>query len=98
MASTVKLQLSPKCFQSSYQSTVLAYRSTARKPSSLNTFAVCLDTGCSFSLTFSLDDFEFPPTQGDFGTIRTITGTTRITAFGIVVWKVYDSSGAEQLI
>jgi hypothetical protein len=51
---------------------------------SSNQFQVCFDTGCSQSITNSLDDFEEPPTKGDFGTVKTMTGTTTIKAFGIV--------------
>jgi hypothetical protein len=65
---------------------------------SSNQFQVCFDTGCSQSITNSLDDFEEPPTQGDFGTVKTMTGTTKIKAFGIVRWVVYDVDGAARLL
>jgi hypothetical protein len=65
---------------------------------SSNQFQVCFDTGCSQSITNSLDDFEEPPTKGDFGTVKTMTGTTTIKAFGIVRWVVYDVDGTERLL
>jgi hypothetical protein len=59
---------------------------------------VCFDTGCSQSITNSLDDFEEPPTKGDFGMVKTMTGTTMIRAFGIVRWVVYDVDGTARLL
>jgi hypothetical protein len=59
---------------------------------------VCFDTGCSQSITNSLDDFEEPPTKGDFGTVKTMTGTTKIKAFGIIRWVVYDVDGTTRLL
>jgi hypothetical protein len=59
---------------------------------------VCFDTGCSQSITNSLDDFEEPPTKGDFGTVKTMTGTTKIKAFGIVRCVVYDVDGTARLL
>jgi hypothetical protein len=61
-------------------------------------FQVCFDTGCSQSITNSLNDFEEPPTQGDFGMVKTMTGTTKIKAFGIVRWVVYDVNGTARLL
>jgi hypothetical protein len=44
------------------------------------------------------DDFKEPPTKGDFRTVKTITGTTKIKALGIVQWVVYDISGTAWLL
>jgi hypothetical protein len=59
---------------------------------------VCFNTGCSQSITNSLDNFEEPPTKGDFVTVKTMTGTTKIKAFGIVRWVVYDIDGTARLL
>jgi hypothetical protein len=59
---------------------------------------MCFDTGCSQSITNSLDNFEEPPTKGDFGAVKTMTGTTKIKAFGIVRWVVYDVDGTARLL
>jgi hypothetical protein len=65
---------------------------------SFNRFQVCFDTGCSQSITNSLDDFEEPPTKGEFRTVKTMNGTTKIKAFGIVRWVVYDVDGTARLL
>jgi hypothetical protein len=61
-------------------------------------FSVCFDAGCSQSITNSLDDFKEPPIKGDFGTVKTMTGTTKIKAFGIVRCVVYDVDGTARLL
>jgi len=38
-----------------------------------NDMSICLDTGCSISLTFSLDNFEVPLAEDKFGQLKTIT-------------------------
>jgi hypothetical protein len=65
---------------------------------SSNQFQVCFDTGCSESNTNSLDNFEEPPTKGDFNTVKTMTGTFKIKAFGIVRWVVYNVDGTARLL
>jgi len=61
-------------------------------------FSVCFDTGCTTSITNSLSDFEAPPVQGNFGTVRTMTGNTKIVAFGIVRWVVRDVEENERIL
>jgi hypothetical protein len=61
-------------------------------------FQVCFDTECSQSITNSLDDFKQPPTKGEFGTVETMTGTTKIEVLGIACWVVYDVNGTARLL
>jgi hypothetical protein len=65
---------------------------------SSNQFQVCFDTGCSQSITNSLDDFQESPTKGKFGIVKTMNSTTKIKAFGIVRWVVYDVDRTTRLL
>jgi len=44
-------------------------------------------------LAFSLDDFENPPTKGNYGQLRTIANVVPIVATGIICWQVHDQQG-----
>ena len=59
---------------------------------------VCMDSGCSISVTPSLDDFEAPPFRGDFGTMQSVQGTAKIQAFGFVRWRVTDTKGSSHIL
>jgi hypothetical protein len=62
----------------------LCCRSSSRNGHCTLTYTICVDTGCSITITNCLDDFESPPQEGTFGDMKTIDGTSEIKAFGIV--------------
>ena len=68
-------------------------RSAAKNSHCTETFTICIDSGCSISITNCISDFIKPPDEGDFGTMKTVDGKTEIKAFGLVSWKVYDVEG-----
>ena len=56
---------------------------------------VCFDTGCTMASSMDLEDFEEPPTRGDFGIMRTVNGSVTIEGAGIIRWKTTDENGKE---
>ena len=61
-------------------------------------FHVCMDSGCTISVTPSLDDFEAPPIPGDYGFIRQVNGeATPIKALGFTRWHVTDTNGDSRI-
>ena len=72
----------------------VVYQSSCHLQSRSNLdMSICFDTGCSMSSTFSIDDFEEPPTKGNFGQLRTITNVVPIVAAGMIRWQVHDRNG-----
>jgi len=64
---------------------LVVYQSSCHLQSQSNhDMSICFDTGCSMSSTFSIDDFEEPPTKGNFGQLRTITNVVPIVAAGMI--------------
>ena len=49
-------------------------------------------------MTFCKDDFHPPPMMGKFGTVQTADGILQVTGLGMVLWKVLDTRGEEQII
>lgn len=63
------------------------------QPSTDSIISIILDTGCSFSCTFDERDFVGPIIRGNFGNAQGISGTSPLTARGIVRYTVFDPSG-----
>ncbi len=55
---------------------------------------IVFDTGCSYAMTYDINDFESRPLTGTFGHVTTASGTLDITGFGIARWKVQASDGS----
>ena len=71
----------------------MSSRSASKHDHCTDTYSICINTGCSITITNCLNDFKEPPTKGNYGTMKTIDGTSQITAFGIINWQVYDEDG-----
>jgi hypothetical protein len=67
---------------------------TDNLPAQSSVISIIMDTGCSFSCTFDERDFVGPIIRGHFGNAQGISGTSPLTARGIVRYKVFDPDGA----
>ena len=88
-ASLFSVVISPQCLQSRALVNLLL---VLHSKLDLGTFTICLILGCSRAITFYLDNLESPPVFGDFGSIQTVDGATRIEGFGSVHW-IFDDQG-----
>ena len=67
---------------------------SARQDNNTTRVPIILDTGCSFAVTFCLDDYYCPPIRGNFGTIKQVDGTkSDITGHGIGAFQVPNNKG-----
>jgi hypothetical protein len=60
------------------------------------TFKIILDTGCSFAVSPSLDDFIEMSQVGNLGTIITASTSIPIEGFGLAAWLVVATDGTTQ--
>lgn len=56
-------------------------------------FPIILDTGCSFAMTFDVNDFEGTPVESDWGSVQTASTALPMTAFGMLKWNVMMDDG-----
>ena len=107
LAPTLPVSASSKCYafqantdknQSLKEQVQLCLRSSTKNSKCTDIFTVCIDSGCTITITNCIDDFEEPPSKGDFGTMKTVDGVTKIQAFGIIRWTVPDVKGKTRVI
>jgi hypothetical protein len=72
---------------------IAALRSTLSDDDA-DAFMIILDTGCSFAMTFDLNDFIGPPVYQDWGEIKTAASTSLpMAALGVIRWRVMTEKG-----
>ena len=87
----------PKCLatpRAAFDPTYVCQLLSERGEEETKQVPVCVDTGCSFSMTNDIKDFVMPPQQGNFGSVNTVDNQITIQGLGVVRWLVKCCDGS----
>eukprot|EP00977_Amphora_coffeiformis_P017454 scaffold5709_cov92-Amphora_coffeaeformis.AAC.2 len=75
-----------------------SHSTSTNNPSSLETFNVLIDSGCSVSCTGIKEDFHGELAMGNFRYVNTANGQAKLDGFGMVKWDVVSLDGNRRTI